>query len=207
MHRRMLALVALAVVVSTTWSAAANAVPQLPITVSSVVDVSRDQTAQNETPIAINPARPANMITGANDWNLNDGCAVSATNDGGTTWTPTFPNGFVPGITRFTDDPLVAGTGAYDAGGDPSVAFSPDGKTAYFVCQAFDLSARSTSCCCSTARTTAASRGSRQGSSPSRPSTETGRRVARTASCRTTTTSGSTRRTGTSTSRGPSSAA
>jgi hypothetical protein len=109
------------------------------ITVSSPVDVSRDQTSQNETPLAINPANPANMITGANDWNYNDGCAVNATNDGGKTWTPTLPNGFLPGITSFTNDPNVPGTGAYDAGGDPAVAFSPDGKIAYFVCQAFDF--------------------------------------------------------------------
>jgi len=109
------------------------------ITVSTPVDVSRDQTSQNETPLAINPANAANMITGANDWNYNDGCAVSATSDGGKTWTPTFPNGFLPGVTSFTNDPNVSGTGAYDAGGDPVVAFSPNGKVAYFVCQAFDF--------------------------------------------------------------------
>jgi hypothetical protein len=109
------------------------------IAVTAPVDVSRDQTSQNETPLAINPANPANMITGANDWNYNDGCAVSATSNGGKTWTPTFPNGFLPGITSFTNDPNVPGTGAYDAGGDPVVAFSPNGKVAYFVCQAFDF--------------------------------------------------------------------
>jgi hypothetical protein len=35
--------------------------------------------------------------------------------------------------------PDVPGTGAYDAGGDPVVAFSPDGRSAYFVCQAFNF--------------------------------------------------------------------
>ncbi len=109
------------------------------ITISPVVDVSKDQTSQNETPIAINPANPANMITGANDWNYNDGCAVNTTKNGGTTWTPTLPNGFLPGITSFTNDPLVNGTGAYDAGGDPTIAFSPSGNVAYYVCQAFDF--------------------------------------------------------------------
>jgi hypothetical protein len=110
----------------------------------SVINVSQstpsgDVLSQNETPIAINPANPRNMITGANDWNYNDGCAVNVSFDGGTTWTPTLPNGFIPGITRFTNDPNVAGTGAYEAGGDPTVAFSPDGKVAYFVCQAFNF--------------------------------------------------------------------
>ena len=109
------------------------------IGISRVVDVSRDQLSQNETPIAINPANPSNMITGANDWNYNDGCAVNTTADGGASWTPTLPDGFLPGITSFTNDPNVAGTGAYDAGGDPTIAFSPDGKVAYYVCQAFDF--------------------------------------------------------------------
>jgi hypothetical protein len=109
------------------------------ISVSRVVDVSNDTTSQNETPLAVNPANPQNMITGNNDWNYNDGCGVNVTFDGGRTWTPTLPNGFLPGITKFTNDPSVAGDGAYDAGGDPTIAFSPDGKTAYFVCQAFNF--------------------------------------------------------------------
>src|SRR5690349_23347151 len=104
------------------------------IAVSGVVDVSADQTSQNETPIAINPANPNNMITGSNDWNYNDGCGVNATFDGGKTWTPSLPDGFIPGITAFTNDPAVPGTGIYDFGGDPYVAFSPDGRTAYFTC-------------------------------------------------------------------------
>src|SRR5881396_2780642 len=100
----------------------------------SVVNVSRDTTAQNETPLAVNPANPSNMITGNNDWNYNDGCGVNASFDGGKTWTPTLPSGFVPGITAFTNDPAVPGTGTYDFAGDPGVAFSPDGNTAYFTC-------------------------------------------------------------------------
>jgi len=100
---------------------------------------SGDVLSQNETPIAVNPANPRNMITGANDWNFNDGCAVNVTLDGGHTWSPTLPDGFLPGITKFTNDPNVPGTGAYDAGGDPSIAFSPDGKVAYYVCQAFNF--------------------------------------------------------------------
>jgi hypothetical protein len=108
------------------------------ISVGKVVDVSRDQTAQNETPLAVNPTNPSNLITGANDWNYNDGCDVNASFDGGKSWTSTLPNGFLPGVTKYTNDPNVPGTGLYDAGGDPGVAFGPDG-TAYFVCQAFNF--------------------------------------------------------------------
>jgi len=133
MKRTILALAAAAVLgVAATGAASA-------ITVSRVVDVSGDQTSQNETPLAVNPANPANMITGNNDWNYNDGCGVNTTLNGGRTWTPTLPNGFLPGVTKFTNDPDVPGTGAYDAGGDPTIAFSPDGTTAYYVCQAFNF--------------------------------------------------------------------
>src|SRR6266581_8024888 len=105
---------------------------------SFVVDVSRDTTAQNETPVAVNPLNSSNILTGANGWNYNDGCAYNVSFDGGRSWSPTLPNGFIPGLTRFTNDPSVAGTGAYDAAGDPYVAFGPDG-TAYFSCQAFNF--------------------------------------------------------------------
>ncbi|HEY6828125.1 MAG TPA: sialidase family protein [Gemmatimonadaceae bacterium] len=100
---------------------------------SRPVNVSDDTTAQNETPIAINPLNPQNMLIGANDWNYNGGCSFNTTFDGGKTWTKTLPNGFIPAITRFTNDPSVPGTGSYDLGGDPAVAFGPDG-TAYFAC-------------------------------------------------------------------------
>ena len=99
-----------------------------------VVNVSDDTTAQNETPLAVNPANPNNFITGNNDWNYNDGCGVNASQDGGRTWTKTLPSGFLPGISKFTNDPGVAGTGFYDFGGDPAVGFSPSGTVAYFAC-------------------------------------------------------------------------
>jgi hypothetical protein len=102
-------------------------------TVNVVVNVTRDTTAQNETPLAVNPRNPQNLITGNNDWNYNDGCGVNASFNGGKTWTKTLPNGFLPGVTRYTNDPDVPGTGDGDFGGDPAVAFAPDG-TAYFAC-------------------------------------------------------------------------
>jgi hypothetical protein len=113
---------------------------QLAAAGSMVVDIGNDTTAQNETPIAVNPSNPQNFIVGANDWNNNDGCAVNATFDGGKTWTPTVPNGFIPGITKYTNDPTVAGTGTGDFGGDPTVAFSADGTTAYYTCYSYIVS-------------------------------------------------------------------
>jgi len=79
-------------------------------TVNSVVNVTNDTTAQNETPLAVNPRNEQNLLTGNNDWNYNDGCGVNASFNGGKTWTKTLPSGFIPGITRFTNDPDVAGT-------------------------------------------------------------------------------------------------
>ena len=142
MHRTRVVIIAVcAAAGGLIVGAPAGAVPTISV---QVVDISQstpsgDVLSQNETPIAINPADPSNMITGANDWNFNDGCAVNTSFDGGKTWSPTLPNGFIPGMTKFTNDPNVAGTGAYDAAGDPTVAFSPDGSVAYFVCQAFNF--------------------------------------------------------------------
>ena len=106
---------------------------------ANVVDIGNDTTAQNETPIAVNPTNSQNFIVGANDWNYNDGCAVNASFDGGKTWTPTVPNGFLPGVTRYTNDTSVAGTGTGDFGGDPAVAFGKDG-TAYYLCYTYRVS-------------------------------------------------------------------
>ena len=106
-------------------------------TVGNVVNVTNDTTSQNETPLAVNPLNPQNILTGNNDWNYNDGCGVNASFDGGKSWTKTLPNGFIPGITRFTNDPDVPGTGDGDFGGDPAAAFAPDG-TAYFACFSYN---------------------------------------------------------------------
>src|SRR3989475_12774963 len=90
-----------------------------------VVDVSRDTTAQNETPVAANPSNPDNLLTAANDWNYNDGVAYNVSFDGGRTWSATLPDGFIPGLTRYTNDPSTPGTGFYDAAGDPAAAPGP----------------------------------------------------------------------------------
>src|SRR5712691_11257377 len=126
MMRTLTSALALATVAAVVASVAAAAGTGT-IRVGPVVDVTRDQLSQNETPVAINPANPQNLLTGSNDWNYNDGCGMDTSFDGGRTWTPALPNGFLPGITKFTNDPNVPGTGAYDAGGDPGVAFGLDG--------------------------------------------------------------------------------
>ena len=104
-----------------------------------VVNVTNDTTAQNETPIAVNPTNPLNFIVGGNDWNYNDGCSVNASFDGGRSWTATLPNGFLPGVSKYTNDPAVAGTGRYDYGGDPAIAFGPNG-VAYYACFGYQAS-------------------------------------------------------------------
>jgi hypothetical protein len=108
-------------------------------TISTPVNVTQDQTSQNETPLAVNPAHPNMLLSGSNDWEYNDGCGMYVSTNGGASWTGALPEGYLPGVTKFTNNPDVPGTGAFDAGGDPVVAFSPDGRTAYFVCQAFDF--------------------------------------------------------------------
>ena len=136
--RRRIALAFVVAAVACSGDLPSLSTQQEDITVSKVVDVSQDELSENETPIAVNPTNPQNLITGANDWNYNDGCAMNASFDGGKSWTPALPNGYLPGVTKFTNDPAVPGTGMYDAGGDPQIAFGPDG-TAYYVCQAFNF--------------------------------------------------------------------
>jgi hypothetical protein len=103
-------------------------------TIGAPVNVTKDTLSQNETPLAVNPANPQMLLSGSNDWNYNDGCGMYVSMNGGTSWTGALPEGYLPGITKYTNDPNVAGTG-----GDPVVAFSPDGRTAYFVCQSFNF--------------------------------------------------------------------
>jgi len=119
---------------------AVGAGPAAATSISTPVDVTNDQTSQNETPLAVNPANPDMLVSGANDWEYNDGCGVYVSTNGGTSWTGALPEGYLPGVTKFTNNPDVPGTGAFDAGGDPVIAFSPDGRTAYYVCQAFNFS-------------------------------------------------------------------
>ncbi|MFL5731719.1 MAG: sialidase family protein, partial [Chloroflexia bacterium] len=103
-------------------------------TIGPVVSASNDQLTNNEITISLNPTNPNNVVVGWNDWNLNEGCGVSRSTDGGATWSP---HSFIPGITRFDNNGnSYPGAGIYDFAGDPAVTFGPDG-TAYFACYGY----------------------------------------------------------------------
>ena len=88
----------------------------------------------------MNPANPSMLLSGSNDWNYNDGCGMYTSTNGGRSWIGRTARGLPAWASRSTRTTRTSpGTGAYDAGGDPVVAFSPDGKTAYFVCQSFNF--------------------------------------------------------------------
>jgi hypothetical protein len=76
------------------------------------------------------------LLAGAwNDWHFNDGCGFSHSTDGGDTWAP---ESFVPGLTRFTNDPSVPGLNpTFAIAGDPAVAYNPKFGDFVVMCQAF----------------------------------------------------------------------
>src|SRR5437763_2140981 len=113
-------------------SASAAAAPR-GTRVTSPLDVSNDLYAQNEESLGMSP--DGSVLAGAwNDWNYNDGCGFSYSTNGGSSWAP---QTFVPGFTRFTNDPSVAGTGTFDVAGDPSVVFNPKSGLFDVICQVF----------------------------------------------------------------------
>lgn len=102
-------------------------------TVSSPVRVTDDQFAANEESLGMSPN--GQLLMGMwNDWHFNDGCGISYSTDGGTTWAP---ESFAPGFTSFTNDQNVAGTGIYAAAGDPVDVYNPKSGLFDVVCQAF----------------------------------------------------------------------
>ena len=103
-----------------------NAICTTPTQSTANVNTDCDKTApHNETSIAVNPTNPQNMIGGANDYQLglNPGGHVTesilsrahVTFDGGKTW---------------SEYPLNSNS-AYQATGDPSVAFDASGHAYY----------------------------------------------------------------------------
>src|SRR5437763_12784192 len=74
-------------------------------TVSSPVRVTDDQFAANEESLGMDPS--GQLLMGAwNDWHANDGCGISYSTNGGTTWAP---EAFAPGFTFFSNDAAVPG--------------------------------------------------------------------------------------------------
>jgi len=106
------------------------------ISVTRPVNVTRDLFADNEESLGMNGS--GTLLAGAwNDFDFNDGCGFAYSTTGGSTWAP---RTFVPGFTKFTNDPSVPGTGSFGVAGDPAVAWNPRFHTFDVVCQAFDVS-------------------------------------------------------------------
>jgi len=134
---KALALLAASVVTLSLCNvAAAGATVAAPVAVgvTSPLDVTRDQFANNEESLGMSP--DGRLLAGAwNDWEHNDGCGFSFSADGGASWAP---ETFVPGLTSFTNDPNVPGTGSFEIAGDPAVAYNPKFGTFDVVCQSFN---------------------------------------------------------------------
>jgi hypothetical protein len=113
-------------------SALADRSPQKPIT---TVNVTTDAFANNEESLGMDPSGA--LLAGAwNDWEHNDGCGFSYSTDGGSTWAP---ESFVRGMTSFTNDPNIPGTGVFPIAGDPSVAYNPRSGLFDVICQTFGI--------------------------------------------------------------------
>ena len=97
------------------------------------IQVTDDQFAANEESLGMSP--DGQILMGMwNDWHFNDGCGISYSTDGGTTWAP---ESFAPGFTSFTNDPDVSGTGPFPIAGDPVVVYNPKSGLFDVICQAF----------------------------------------------------------------------
>jgi hypothetical protein len=106
-----------------------------PVPVTKPVNVTHDQFADNEESLGMNGSGTL-LASAWNDFDFNDGCGFAFSSTGGSTWAP---RTFVPGFTRFTNDPNLPGTGSFDVAGDPAVAWNPRFHTFDVVCQAFDV--------------------------------------------------------------------
>ena len=102
-------------------------------TTFTLADGTRCYEPQNEQNIVINPTNPLNVVTSANDYRYGFRAFVYASADGGST----FSNVLLPGW-----DPATNGQGLFkhvQAGGDPVLAFAPNG-TLYYAALVYDFS-------------------------------------------------------------------
>src|SRR5438270_8557280 len=103
-------------------------------TASTPVDVTNDVYANNEESLGMSP--DGQLLAGAwNDWEFNDGCGLSFSNDGGDHWAP---ESFAP-FTAFSNTPGVDPIfpTKFTLAGDPSVVYNPKSRKFDVICQAF----------------------------------------------------------------------
>jgi len=102
-------------------------------TTFTLVDGTQCYNPQNEQNIVINPTNSQNVVTSANDYRFGFRAYIYFSTDGGNT----FSDVILPSW-----DPATGGTGLFkhvQAGGDPVLAFAPDG-TLYYSALVYDLS-------------------------------------------------------------------
>ena len=98
-----------------------------------LVDGSQCYNPQNEQNIVINPTNSSNIVTSANDYRYDSFASVYTSSDGGNTWTDVV----LPGWSNSTG---AVGLFKHAAGGgDPVLAFGPDGRL-YYTALAYDFS-------------------------------------------------------------------
>lgn len=99
----------------------------------TLVDGTQCYQPQNEQNIVINPTNSQNIVTSANDYRAGFSAQVYVSNDGGATFTDVILPGYRP---------TSRGIGIFmhvSAGGDPVLAFAPDG-TLYYSALVYDFS-------------------------------------------------------------------
>ena len=112
---------------------AANANAIVGDTTFPLVDGTRCYNPQNEQNIVINPTNNLNIVTSANDYRYGFRAYVYYSTDGGNTFSDVI-------LPRW--DPATGGTGLFkhvQAGGDPVLAFAPNG-TLYYSALVYDFS-------------------------------------------------------------------
>jgi hypothetical protein len=102
-------------------------------TTFTLVDGTQCYNPQNEQNIVINPTNSSNIVTSANDYRYDSFASVYTSSDGGNTWSDVV----LPGWSNSTG---AVGLFKHAAGGgDPVLAFGPDGRL-YYTALVYDFS-------------------------------------------------------------------